>query len=143
MATGIDKFFGTHEASMTVHSQRLQLLANNIANADTPGFKARDIDFRVAMQHAVSEINAPALPRPETMSDGLTMADPRNYAGSPRFQVSESAYRIPLQPDTGDGNTVDAQVELSNYAQSAQQYQTSLTFLNGKIHSLLSVIKGE
>jgi flagellar basal-body rod protein FlgB len=135
MAISFDKQFGIHEAGLTVQSKRLGVLANNLANADTPGYKARDIDFRAAMQQAVS-----AQPSP---GHGLKQTREQHLSSQARYLPTESGYRVPTQPDTGDGNAVDAAVEMANYAQAAQQYQTSLTFLNGKIRSLLSVIRGE
>ncbi len=135
MAINFDKQFGVHEAGLNVHSKRLGLLANNLANADTPGFKARDIDFRAAMQQAVSA--------QQTRTSGLKQTHEKHLQSQARYLATETGFRTPTQPDTGDGNTVDAAVEMAHYAQAAQQYQTSLTFLNGKIRSLLSVIRGE
>jgi len=135
MPINFDKQFGVHDAALNVQSKRLSLLANNLANADTPGYQARDIDFRAAMQRAMSGQAPRAV--------GLQQTDARHLQSQARYLATEAGYRVPTQPDTGDGNTVDAAVEMANYAQSAQQYQTSLTFLNGKIRALLSVIRGE
>ncbi len=135
MAINFDKQFGVHETALNVHSKRLALLSNNLANADTPGYKARDIDFRAAMQQAVSTQN--------TRAAGLRQTNEQHLQSQAKYLATEAGYRVPTQPDTGDGNTVDAAVEMAHYAQAAQQYQTSLTFLNGKIRSLLTAIKGE
>lgn len=133
MSISFNKAFGIHEQALEVQSRRSAVLANNLANADTPGFKARDIDFRQALQSAM-QANA---------SSGLARTDARHYSGDSRYLSTEQQYRVPMQPDTGDGNTVDANVEQAAFAQNAIQYQTSLTFLNSKIRGLLTAIRGE
>lgn len=140
MAISIDKQFGVHEAGLNVHSKRLALLSNNLANTDTPGFKARDIDFRAAMQQALNTQTGIAQ---ANRAAGLRQTNDQHLQAQSKYLATEVGYRVPTQPDTGDGNTVDAAVEMAQYAQAAQQYQTSLTFLNGKIRSLLSAIRGE
>lgn len=133
MSIDFNKAFGIHEQALDVQSRRSATLANNLANADTPGFKARDIDFRQALQSAMHANG----------SAGLAKTDARHFSGTSRYLNTELQYRVPMQPDTGDGNTVDANVEQAAFAQNAIQYQTSLTFLNGKIRSLLTAIRGE
>jgi flagellar basal-body rod protein FlgB len=133
MSINFDKAFGIHEQALDVQSRRSALLANNIANADTPGYKARDIDFRQALQNALHSQSSP----------GLQQSDARHFSGNSRYLSTEQQYRVPMQPDTGDGNTVDANVEQAAFAQNAIQYQTSLTFMNGKIRALLTAIRGE
>lgn len=133
MTINFNKAFGIHEQALDVQSRRSAVLANNIANADTPGFKARDIDFRQALQNAMHANQSP----------GLARTDARHFNGNSRYLSTEQQYRVPMQPDTGDGNTVDANVEQAAFAQNAIQYQTSLTFLNSKIRGLLTAIRGE
>ncbi|HEX4911043.1 MAG TPA: flagellar basal body rod protein FlgB [Permianibacter sp.] len=133
MTINFNKAFGIHEQALDVQSRRSAVLANNIANADTPGFKARDIDFRQALQNAMHA----------NQSSGLARTDSRHFSGNSRYLSTEQQYRVPMQPDTGDGNTVDANVEQAAFAQNAIQYQTSLTFLNSKIRGLLTAIRGE
>lgn len=133
MTINFNKAFGIHEQALDVQSRRSAVLANNIANADTPGFKARDIDFRQALQNAMHANQSP----------GLARTDSRHFSGNSRYLSTEQQYRVPMQPDTGDGNTVDANVEQAAFAQNAIQYQTSLTFLNSKIRGLLTAIRGE
>lgn len=137
MAINFNKAFGIHEQALDVQSRRSAVLANNIANADTPGFKARDIDFRQALASAMHSSGQNAT------TPGLTRTDARHFDGTSRYLNTEQQYRVPMQPDTGDGNTVDAHVEQAAFAQNAIQYQTSLTFLNGKIRALLTAIRGE
>ena len=101
--------FGIHGAALEVRGQRMGVLASNIANASTPGFKARDIDFQQALSSA-------------TGSGGLTDTG----------LASATKYRVPLQPSL-DGNTVDLSTEQTAFAENAVQYQTTLSFLNGRI----------
>ncbi len=111
--------FGVHGAALEVRSRRLGLLASNIANASTPGFKARDIDFREAMQ---------AASRPGGLSAGSIDA--------------ATKYRIPLQASL-DGNTVELATEQTAFAENAVAYQTTLSFLNGRIGQLTRALRGE
>ena len=110
-----DTLFGVHAAALEVRSQRMGVLASNIANASTPGFKARDIDFRQALASA------------ETGDASLTAA---------------TKYRVPLQT-TLDGNTVELSQEQTAFAENAIQYQTTLSFLNGRISQITRALKGE
>jgi flagellar basal-body rod protein FlgB len=111
--------FGIHGAALEVRGQRMGVLASNIANASTPGFKARDIDFQQALSSA-------------TGPDGLTDT---GLAGATK-------YRIPLQPSL-DGNTVDLSTEQTAFAENAVQYQTTLSFLNGRIGQITRALRGE
>ncbi len=134
MRFDLDKAFGLHQYGMLVRSKRAELLANNIANADTPNFKARDIDFKQAMKQAL-EPNGVARMKttnPKHISSGVAVGD---------FSA-ELLYRNPLQPSI-DGNTVDSQLEKSEFSQNAIQYQASVKFVTGRIKSLLTAIKGE
>lgn len=116
-----DASFSIHEQSLQVQRRRLELIAANIANADTPGFQARDLDFRKLLAEAQ---NAGA-------SRGVSTLN----AATPQ-------YRIPLQPAM-DGNTVDVQVEQAQYADAALRYQASLGFLDGKIKGLITALTGQ
>lgn len=114
-----NSLFGVHGAALEVRQQRLGLLASNIANASTPGYKAKDIDFRAALSAA----DGP---------QGLT---------SEAFQ-SVTRFRVPLQP-TLDGNTVELATEQTAFAENAVAYQTTLSFLNGRINQLNRALRGE
>ena len=107
--------FGVHGAALQVRSQRMGVLASNIANAATPGFKARDIDFRQALATA------------ETGAAGMDAA---------------TKYRVPTQTSL-DGNTVELSQEQTAFAENAIQYQTTLSFLNGRIGQLNRALRGE
>lgn len=114
-----DSLFGVHGAALQVRSQRMGLLASNIANASTPGFKARDVDF----QAALNSISAPG-GNIDTAMENNTL------------------YRVPLQP-SADGNTVELTTEQTAFAENAIAYQTTLSFLNGRISTITRALKGE
>ncbi len=127
----LDNAFGIHERALKMRSYRAELLASNMANADTPGFKARDIDFKQAL-------NA------ETLKQTGLRTTHKNHISTASSGLSPAhlRYRIPSQPSL-DGNTVDMQHEKSAFAANALEYQASLGFLNGKISGLKRAIRGE
>jgi flagellar basal-body rod protein FlgB len=131
MPINIDKALGEFPQHLSVYGRRSSLLASNIANSDTPGYKARDIDFRTELDRAHGELVA------------LKTTNKRHLGGSPS-PVSESQllYRVPHQASL-DGNTVDSQVEQAEFTQNAIRYQSTLTFLSGRINGLKLAIKGE
>ena len=130
MATTIDSLFGVHEQALIFRSKRAEVLASNMANADTPGYKARDFDFKSVL----NKLNTPAGQVKQTHH--LHIAFDKTPA------TVALAYRTPMSASL-DGNTVDTQVEQAKYAQNAMDYQTSLRFLNGKISGYLSALRGE
>jgi len=109
-----DSLFGVHGAALAVRSQRMGVLASNIANASTPGFKARDIDFKAALAAV-------------------------EHSGS---MDAATKYRVPTQTSM-DGNTVELSAEQIAFAENAVQYQTTLSFLNGRISQISRALKGE
>ena len=111
-----DSLFGVHGAALAVRSQRMGVLASNIANASTPGFKARDIDFKAALASVE-----------------------RDSAGG---MDAAMKYRVPLQTSM-DGNTVELSQEQTAFAENAVQYQTTLSFLNGRIGQITRALRGE
>lgn len=131
MPNFIDKVLGDMPQHLQVYSRRSSVLASNLANADTPGYKARDIDFRTALAGARSEQLALVTTQPGHLgaAGGVT--------GTPAL-----LYRNPSQPSL-DGNTVDAQVERSEFTQNAVRYQSTLQFLSGRFKGMLTAIKGE
>ena len=110
-----DSLFGVHGAALAVRSQRMGVLASNIANASTPGYKAKDIDFQSALA---------SLETPGGSMDAATL------------------YRVPLQPSQ-DGNTVELATEQTAFAENAVAYQTTLSFLNGRISTITRALRGE
>jgi flagellar basal-body rod protein FlgB len=119
MAT--DALFGIHGAALQIRSQRLSMLASNIANAATPGFKARDIDFTKALDTATG-----------SRSNG-SISDATNGA---------MGYRVPVQTSI-DGNTVELPTEQTKFAENAVAYKTTLTFLQGRVDTVMQALKGD
>lgn len=117
-------FLGIHGTALALREQRLQLLSANIANADTPGYKAQDLDFNSALASAL---------HPGTAAGGdaiSTAADAARYA------------RIATQPSL-DGNTVDGDRENAVYAQATLEYRASMSFVESKVRSMLTAITGQ
>ncbi|ANY88724.1 MULTISPECIES: flagellar basal body rod protein FlgB [Pseudomonas] len=135
MSISFDKALGIHEQALSFRAQRAEVLANNIANADTPNYKARDMDFSavLAAEADKQQKGRIALDRTNTRhieAEGLAMGD------------DTLKYRTPMQPSI-DQNTVDAQIEQSNYAENAIGFQASFTLLNSKFKGLVSALRGE
>lgn len=114
-----DQLFGIHGKALALRSQRLNLLASNIANASTPGYKAQDIDFDKALKEA-------------TTSQG-------SVAGALEDSMG---YRVPLQASE-DGNTVEMSTEQTLFAENAVKYRTTLSFLEGRLNTITRALKGE
>lgn len=139
MSIGFDKVFGIHQYTMKVRNTRAEVLAGNLANADTPGYKARDVDFNEALIQAakLQEVdNNP--PMVKTSAAHMDIKDLDNMQ-DPELILK---YRNPFQPDTGNGNTVEASTERMNYMSNSIEYQATMQFLNGRISKLRSALKG-
>lgn len=133
MSLDFNSAFGIHEKALNLRSDRVQLIASNLANADTPGYKARDINFQAAMQAAMAGKGSGL---------GLTQTQSGHLAGqATRSFASQVQYRLPTQPAL-DGNTVDSQQEEAVFTRNAVDYQASFTFLNNAIKNVLSAITG-
>jgi flagellar basal-body rod protein FlgB len=134
MANSLDQTLQFHAEALSLRGLRQQVLASNIANADTPGYKARDIDFGKSLQDAVAgRVSAKALAR--TVNTHLASPQAAGGSGSPLL------YRQVLQPSI-DGNTVDMDVERAQFAENAVRYEANLMFLNSQLKSLLAAIQG-
>ena len=127
-----ENIFGIHEQALMVHGQRLGVLAANLANADTPGYKARDIDFSAVLSHAQGET---ALPLGVTHAAHITFDDPDTAVG-------DLKYRNPYQASL-DGNTVEMPVEQAAFSENNVRYQASLGFINSTISLLQFAIAGQ
>lgn len=136
MAINFDSALGVHAEALKVRSQRAELLASNLANADTPNYKAQDIDFRQALNSAID--NGASSQMKTTHQNHIPFT---GGAGSNGL-MAPVQYRIAMQ-DSLDGNTVDEQVEQSQFMQNAVQYQASLQFLGGKFSSLTKALRGD
>lgn len=135
MPFNIDAALGIHPQALVLRARRAEVLAANLANSDTPNYKARDLDFRATLMGAQARMDGGALPLASTDASHL-------QADSTALPGAALLYRVPSQPSI-DGNTVDSQVEYSQFAQNAIQYQASLTFLNSRIRTLMSAIRGD
>ena len=130
---GFDNALGLHEAALKLRAQRMEVLSSNIANADTPNYKARDLDFRAVLSDYQNGTASPSLIR--TTHAGHQQP-PSGVMGG------QLQYRNPLQPSI-DGNTVEPQVEKAKFMENALQYQATLEFIDGRIKTLRKAIRGE
>jgi flagellar basal-body rod protein FlgB len=125
----MESILGIHEAALLFRARRMDVLAANLANADTPNYQARDLDFASALDGAFAT------------SMRLTTTDPRHISGSPLVSDAELKYRVPHQPAL-DGNTVEADLESARYAENAVSYQASLLFAGNRISTLRAALTG-
>lgn len=135
MSINFDKALGIHEKALSFRAQRAEVLANNISNADTPNYKARDLDF--------SSVLAAQSDKTQNGSFSLATTNSRHIeAESVGNEDGTLLYRTPSQPSL-DQNTVDAQVEQANYAENSVGFQASFTLLNSKFKGLVAALRGE
>ena len=134
MPISFERAFSIHDDAMILRARRSSILASNIANTDTPNYKARDIDFKSVMQ---------SIRQPKTGDRMVLASTHRNHlSGGAMKTAADIQYRNPLHASL-DGNTVDSHVEQAKFAENALQYQTSFTFLNGRIKGIVNALKGE
>lgn len=126
----LDDVFGIHEEALRLRGRRSEVLASNLANADTPGYKARDFDFAAMLR---KEMQPPV--RLASTHSGHIKTDAAVVAST------QMGYRIPQQPSL-DGNTVEVEREQTEFSANAMRYQASLRFLDGRIKGLMLAIKG-
>ena len=124
------------QEALNLRAQRQEILSANIANADTPGYQARDIDFASQLQKVMEQGRASG----SGMSLALT-SDRHIPASNVQSADMALMYRIPDQP-SADGNTVDMDRERTNFADNSVRYQTDLTVLGGQIKGMMSVLQG-
>jgi len=161
MRPTLDSYLGIHTQALALEAQRTEVLAANLANVDTPNYKARDLDFRAAMATAAAQDGqggqgvGATLPLMSTQAGDLSGAGTLAQAGAGGVGAAGEAggtasgagaidssflkYRVPLAPSL-DGNTVDEQLEESAFAANSVRYQATLTFLNIKLRDLLTAI---
>lgn len=132
MAINMDKVFGIHENAMHLQSRRAQLLSQNLANSDTPGYKAKDIDFKSAMKSAADG----------TMQASLKATQTGHIQPKGVFMGSEQLYRQPMQSSL-DGNTVEPHVEMSEFTENSMRYLMTLRIMSGRLNGMLSALRGE
>lgn len=120
---------GFHASALQLRSRRNEMLASNIANAATPNFKARDIDFDTELKR-INKIG------------NIETTNGSHFSSIQKRIGKDSIYRLPIHPSL-DGNTVEMAVEQMQFSENVMRYQTTLSFLNNKIAGLRSAIKGE
>ncbi|MBR7783311.1 flagellar basal body rod protein FlgB [Undibacterium luofuense] len=131
----LDDYLKFHETALSIRGQRQQLLASNIANADTPNYKARDIDFASTLQTALgTQTGKPATELNKTAAKHLDAKQSGDNDGV--------LYRKELQGNI-DGNTVDLDVERNQFTENALRYEASLTMINMQIKGMLAAIQGQ
>ena len=126
----IDKLFGISPAVLSLRSQRFELISANLANADTPGYKAMDIDFA----QALSEV--------QRQREGWGSETTRTRHFSSEGTGMEAKYRVPVQPSM-DGNTVETDREHAAFMDNAIRYQASLSFIDSRVKSIIAALRSE
>jgi flagellar basal-body rod protein FlgB len=124
----LNNAFGIHERALGVRSQRMEVLARNIANSDTPNYKAEELDFKAMLK--------------ETKREYINATHEKHYAGLQEQPDNGMRYRVPFN-SSFDGNTVEISVEQANFGKAAADYQTTLSFLENRISGLRKAIRGE
>jgi flagellar basal-body rod protein FlgB len=121
---------GLHEQALQVRTRRMEVLAQNIANADTPNYKARDIDFRSVLAEA------------GTLSTSMKTTNERHLSDGEMPGADGMRYRMPFNTAM-DGNTVEMSVEQAQYGKAAAEYQATLSFLESRVSGLRKALRGD
>lgn len=132
MSLTTDNLFGISTQALNLWQRRSEVLASNMANADTPGYLARDVDFRKALASASGGVDG---------NLALQTTAPGQIGSGSTASNAPLAYQIPNQPSM-DGNTVDEQVQQADFAANSVHYQASLSFITAQIHMLRTAITG-
>lgn len=131
MAFSLDSYLGINQPALKLEAYRAQILASNLANADTPNYKARDIDFRAALSSASAGMSG---------NLQLTTTEPGQIEPQMQNGGYDLEYRQPYQPSL-DGNTVESQVEMAAYSDNAMRYLATLRILSTKLNELRSALR--
>lgn len=134
MSSRLDDAMRFHQTALNTRAYRQQVIASNIANADTPNFKARDVDFREALKGALAG---------KSGSLALSTTSARHLAAAGASPLEANLKFRNDQQGAVDGNTVNMDVERSAFAENAIQYQASVTFINGLITGMQRAIQGQ
>jgi flagellar basal-body rod protein FlgB len=126
----LDRHLGIHPQAATLRAQRAELLAANLANADTPNYQARDLDFGAVLQQAIGG------------DEGLRRTAELHLGAGDGAGGAELLYRTPTQASL-DQNSVDVQAERARFADNALRYQATMRFLDSKFSGLIAAIRGE
>ena len=132
----IEQSLGIHEQALKLRAYRMELISSNLANADTPNYKAKDINFNELLSSYKS--NGEMQGRASVMST----SNPRHLGGAQSGgDMVDAQYRVSNQPSI-DGNTVDTQIEKSAMMENSVHYQATLTFINGRLSTLTKALRG-
>ncbi|KRG71017.1 flagellar basal body rod protein FlgB [Pseudoxanthomonas dokdonensis] len=132
MSNPISSYLGVHATALPLREQRMQLIASNLSNADTPHYKALDLNFDAALRNAAAAAeNNPAALR---TSDSRHLDD---------LSLAPQLYQRPGSQPSLDGNTVDADAERAAYGRAALEYRASLSFIESKVRTMLTAITGQ
>lgn len=134
MTDRLDQALSFHQVALNARAYRQQVIASNIANADTPNFKARDVDFRAALNGALGGQN---------MALAMKTTAARHLPGSTGSALDASLKYRNEEQGAVDGNTVNMDVERSAFAENSVQYQASVTFINGLLRSMQQAVQGQ
>ncbi len=135
----LDAAFNFHQSALRLRSERQELLASNIANADTPNYKARDIDFNAALKGAMAGNSSLSLTTTKTSAEHLNGTN----QGTAATGGADAPLFRPIVQGAVDGNTVDMDVERNQFTDNAIRYEASLIMLNGSIKKMLTAITGQ
>jgi len=131
MPVNFNNAFGIHDDALMLFERRTQLIAENIANADTPGYKARDIDFDQVLQNTQN-------------NQGITLNKTnKGHIDLNQQRFSNDIKYREVEQSAADGNTVDSQKEKAAFAENSIRYQTTLNFLTRRISGLKTAFRGE
>ena len=131
-----ENVFNLHEKALQLREQHLEVISRNIANVDTPNFKARGIDFQDALQKALSDDND------EKQASDVYTTHKNHLGGSPDRATADLLYTVPFNTSI-DGNTVEMSVEQAKYGKAAAKYQATLRFLESDIGGIRKALRGE
>ena len=132
MASKIDNALSFQQQALGLRAQRQQILAGNIANADTPNYKARDFEFSAALKEAVAGRSGGSLT--------LVTTNVAHLPGSSQESTARLLYRNPVQPSV-DGNTVEMDVERARFSENAVQYEAGVAFITAQIKLLTAAVQ--
>jgi flagellar basal-body rod protein FlgB len=126
----LNQALGVHEQALQVKSRRLEVLAQNIANADTPHYKARDIDFKAVMSQA------------QQQETSMTATNSGHFGLGQSIDADGMRFRTPFNTSF-DGNTVEMSVEQAQYGKAAADYQATLNFLESRVSGIRKALRGD
>lgn len=162
----LDQALRFHQTALSLRAERQQVLASNIANADTPNYKARDVDFNAALKQALGPGAMPGVPATgasgaagvsgASAGKGMAAANPlavalsrtsaahlSGNAGTTTANGAQMMYRQTAVQGNVDGNTVDMDVERNQFTDNALRYEAGITFASGQIKTLLTAVTGQ